>query len=222
LEFENDGKPTISELIYEEVSQVRSNNFTSFIRHNEKENIDFIPSNKMLGGIYAILGADGNSNTVFRRIFKNEFFSKYDFILFDCPTAIDNLLVSNALECSNKLLIPVQAELLSFEGVPAILEQFMRIKNISTEEQLKKYIAGMLLTMYDSRTIMGKEIMLALKESYNNMVFNTPIPMLQEAKKSTEERSSLVRKNNSRVGDAYMTIAKEIAEQKLTRTQCPS
>lgn len=114
LEFEQDGKPTISELIYQEVSSIHSNQYDDFIRHNEKENVDYIPANKMLGGIYAILGADGESNTVLSRIFKNEFFVRYNYILFDCPTAVDNLLVSNALQCSTKLLMPVQAELLAY------------------------------------------------------------------------------------------------------------
>jgi cellulose biosynthesis protein BcsQ len=121
-------------LIYQEVSHIHSNGYEDFIRHNQKEDIDFIPANKMLGGIYAILGADGESNTVLSRIFLNDFFKKYDYILFDCPTAVDNLLVSNALQCSTKLLLPVQAELFAYESVTAMLQRFMAIKEV------KKYL----------------------------------------------------------------------------------
>jgi hypothetical protein len=56
-------------LIYQEVSHIHSNGYEDFIRHNKKKNIDYIPANKVLGGIYAILGADGESNTVLSRIF---------------------------------------------------------------------------------------------------------------------------------------------------------
>ena len=207
LEFEPDGKPTISELIYQEVSHIHSNNYVDFIRHNEKEKLDFIPANKMLGGIYAILGADGESNTVFSRIFRDEFFHKYDYILFDCPTAVDNLLVSNALQCSDKLLLPVQAELLAYEGVPAMLQRFMAIKQT---KDIAPIIQGLLVTMYNSRTNMSNEVYDTLIESYGNLVFKEPIPMLQEARNSTETRSSLVGRKSSRIGQAYMSAVNDI------------
>lgn len=207
LEFQPDGRPTISELIYQEVSHIFSNNYVDFIRHNEKENLDFIPANKMLGGIYAILGADGESNTVFSRIFRSEFFQQYDYILFDCPTAVDNLLVSNALQCSNKLLLPVQAELLAYEGVPAMLQRFMAIKQA---KDITPFIQGMLVTMYNGRTNMSNEVYDTLFDSYGNLVFKKPVPMLQEARNSTETRSSLVGRRSSKVGQAYMAAAQEI------------
>ena len=207
LEFVPDGKPTISELIYQEVSHIHSNNYVDFIRHNIKENLDYIPANKMLGGIYAILGADGESNTVFSRIFRDEFFHRYDYILFDCPTAVDNLLVSNALQCSDKLLLPVQAELLAYEGVPAMLQRFMAIKQT---KDIAPIIQGMLVTMYNGRTNMSNEVYDTLIESYGNLVFKEPIPMLQEARNSTETRSSLVGRKSSRIGQAYMSAVNDI------------
>lgn len=210
LEFQQDGKPTISELIYQEVSHIHSNNYVDFIRHNEKENIDFIPANKMLGGIYAILGADGESNTVFTRIFRDKFFNKYDYILFDCPTAVDNLLVSNALQCSDKLLIPVQAELLAYEAVPAMLQRFIAIKQT---EDISPFIQGLLITMYNSRTNMSNDVYNSLLESYGRLVFKEPVPMLQEARNSTETRSSLVGRKSSKVGQAYMAAVNEIVRR---------
>ena len=207
LEFQPDGQPTISELIYQEVSHIHSSNYVDFIRHNEKENLDYIPANKMLGGIYAILGADGESNTVFSRIFRSEFFQQYDYILFDCPTAVDNLLVSNALQCSNKLLLPVQAELLAYEGVPAMLQRFMAIKQT---KDIIPFIQGMLVTMYNGRTNMSNEVFQTLTASYGSLVFSEPIPMLQEARNSTETRSSLVGRKSSKVGQAYMAAVNQI------------
>ena len=207
LGFQNDGKPTISELIYQEVSHIRSNDYSDFIRHNERENLDFIPANKMLGGIYAILGADGESNTVLSRIFNNEYFKKYDYIIFDCPTAVDNLLVSNALQASTKLLLPVQAELLAYESVPAMLQRYMAIKKTN---DITPFIQGMLVTMFSGRTNMSNDVYASLCESYGNMVFKEPIPMLQEARNSTETKSSLVSRKSSKIGRAYMAAVEEI------------
>lgn len=207
LDFQPDGKPTISELIYQEVSHIYSNNYVDFIRHNVKENLDYIPANKMLGGIYAILGADGESNTVFSRIFRNDFFQFYDYIIFDCPPAIDNLLVSNALQASNKLLLPVQAEVPAYESVPAMLQRMMAIKQ---DSNIEKYIQGILVTMFDGRTTISNEVYQSLSESYGNILIKEPIPMLQEAKKIFKTRASLVGKLSSRTGQAYMAAVHEI------------
>jgi chromosome partitioning protein len=213
LGFEPDGKPTISELVYQEVSSIHSNNYSDFVRHNDKENVDYIPANKMLGGIYAILGADGESNTVLSRIFRNDFFTKYDYIIFDCPTAVDNLLVSNALQASTKLLLPIQAELLAYDSVPAMLQRYMAIKRA---KDIRPFIQGMLVTMFSGRTNMSNDVLNSLKESYGDMVFPEPIPMLQEARNSTESKSSLVTHKGSKVGQAYMAAVNEIIRRDRT------
>jgi len=179
LEFQPDGKPTISKLIYQEVSHIHSNDFADFIRRNEKGKLDFIPANKMLSGIYAILGADGESNTVLSRIFNSEFFQKYNYIIFDCPTAVDNLLVSNALQTSTKLLLPVQAELLAYESVPAMLQRYMAIKQIS---DIKPYIQGILVTMFNGRTNMSNEVFTALTDGLvnQNCALNITLPKVEK------------------------------------------
>lgn len=205
--FEADGRPTISELIYQEVSHIHSNNYVDFIRNNEKYNIDYIPANKMLGGIYAILGADGESNTVFSRIFRNEFFHQYDYIIFDCPPSIDNLLVSNALQASDKLLLPVQAEIPAYESVPAMLQRMMAIKQ---DSDIRKYIQGILVTMFDGRTTISNEVYQSLRESYGDLLLKEPIPMLQEAKKSLKTLTCSVSRESSRTGRAYMAAVHEI------------
>lgn len=207
-----DGKPTISELIYQEVSGIRSNDDSLFIRHSDREQLDYIPANKMLSGIYAVLGNDGQSNTVLDRIFHRDFFSQYDNILFDCPTAVDNLLVSNALKCSDKLLLPVQAEKFAYDCIPQMLQRYMAIKQT---QDVRPYLAGMLVTMYNPRTNMSKDVFEALKESYSNLVFAEPVPMLQEARNSTDDDNalcgSLVHRKSSRVGQAYLAAAQRIA-----------
>lgn len=212
LGWHEDRQPAISELIYQEVSKIKTAEYKQFIRHSEREQLDYIPSNKMLGGIYAVLGADGESNTVLCRIFHHDFFKSYDYIIFDCPTAVDNLLVSNALQCSDKLLIPVQAEKFAYDGIPLMLQRYTAIKRTNN---IVPYLSGMLITMYNARTIMSNEVLDALKKSHGQLVFPKPVPMLQEARNSTDDESSicgsLVRRKNSRVGQAYLAAAKRIA-----------
>lgn len=210
LGYQQDKKPTIIELIYQEVSKIKSNNYQDFIRYNLKDDIEYIPANKMLGGIYSILGADGESNTVLTRIFNDDFFKKYDYILFDCPTAVDNLLVSNVLQCCDKLLMPVQAELLAYEGVPPMLQKIMAVKQ---ENNIQNHILGLLVTMYRVNTNMSKEVLNALSQSYGDLVFKTTIPFLQEAKNCTETKLSLVNDKKSKIGNSYLEIVDEIIKR---------
>lgn len=114
-----------------------------------------------------IIAADDNSSTVISRIFENDYFNEnYDYIIFDCQTALD-LLVTNVLNACDKLLIPVQADLLSYEGVEQMLDSFMRIKKGT---DIRKYLLGMLVTMYQTNTRHSATIYNALKESYNDLV----------------------------------------------------
>ena len=64
--------------------------------------------------------------------------------------------------------------------------------------------------MFNGRTNMSNDVFNTLKESYGDLVFDTPIPMLQEARNSTETRSSLVSRKSSKVGQAYVAVVKEI------------
>lgn len=213
LGYTPDGAPTISELVYQEVSGIASNADSQFVRHSGREDLDYIPANKMLSGIYAVLGNDGQSNTVLDRIFHRPFFSQYSFLLLDCPTAVDNLLVSNALNCSDQLLIPVQAEKFAYDCIPQMLQRYIAIKRTA---DVRPYLAGLLVTMYNSRTTMSREVLEALKNSYGDLVFPTPVPMLQEARNSTDDESpiwgSLTRRKGSRIGQAYLAAARRIVE----------
>lgn len=101
LGYAQDGKPTISELIWQTVSKNKQL-ILEAIRHSEIENIDYIPSNFMLAGIISILGTDSDSTGVFSRLFADETFEDYDYIIIDCPPTLD-LLVSNALKACDKV-----------------------------------------------------------------------------------------------------------------------
>lgn len=142
LDWEADGKPTTSDIIFSTVTK-QNVDFKNCIRYCEKENFDFIPSINLLAGMLGIIAADDNSSTVISRIFENDYFNEnYDYIIFDCQTALD-LLVTNVLNACDKLLIPVQADLLSYEGVEQMLDSFMRIKK--TQKFVNTYLECLLL-----------------------------------------------------------------------------
>ena len=96
---------------------------------------------------------------------------KYDFILIDCPPSL-GLLTVNALVAADKLLIPIQCEFYALEGVTKLLESMKRVKS-RLNPTLDIY--GILLTMYDSRTTLSKQVVDEVREYFGRLVFATPI-----------------------------------------------
>ena len=199
-----DGKPTISELIWQTVSKVQKP-VSEAIRKSEL-GVDYIPSNFMLAGIISILGTDSDSTGVFSRLFSDGTFDEYDYIIIDCPPTLD-LLVSNALKACDKVLIPVQSDFWAYEGVDQILATLQRAKQTS---DIKPYVLGMLVTMFNKRTNSAKAIMDAMNESYGEYVFETAIAFRDEVKVATIEHKTLVGKKNSITGQQYMAVVEEI------------
>ena len=199
-----DGKPTISELIWQTVSKVQKP-VSEAIRKSEL-GVDYIPSNFMLAGIISILGTDSDSTGVFSRLFSDGTFDEYDYIIIDCPPTLD-LLVSNSLKACDKVLIPVQSDFWAYEGVDQILATLQRAKQTS---DIKPYVLGMLVTMYNKRTNSARAIMDAMNESYGEYVFENAIAFRDEVKVATIEHKTLVGKKNSVTGQQYMAVVEEI------------
>ena len=199
-----DGKPTISEMIWQTVSKVQKP-VSEAIRKSEL-GVDYIPSNFMLAGIISILGTDSDSTGVFSRLFSDGTFDNYDYIIIDCPPTLD-LLVSNALKACDKVLIPVQSDYWAYEGVDQLLATLQRAKQTN---DIKPYVLGMLVTMYNKRTNSAKSIMDAMNESYGSFVFENAIAYRDEVKVATIEHKTLVGKKNSITGQQYMAVAEEI------------
>lgn len=199
-----DGNPTISELIWQTVSKVQKP-VSEAIRKSEL-GVDYIPSNFMLAGIISILGTDSDSTGVFSRLFSDGTFDEYDYIIIDCPPTLD-LLVSNALKACDKVLIPVQSDFWAYEGVDQILATLQRAKQTS---DIKPYVLGMLVTMFNKRTNSAKAIMDAMNESYGEYVFETAIAFRDEVKVATIEHKTLVGRKNSITGQQYMAVVDEI------------
>lgn len=97
---------------------------------------------------------------------------KYDYIFIDCPPSL-GLLTVNALVAADKLLIPIQCEFYALEGVTKLLESMKRVK---TRLNPTLDIFGVLLTMYDSRTTLSRQVVDEVKSYFGKLVFETPIP----------------------------------------------
>lgn len=203
LDYSPDGKPAIAELIYQTVASFEVD-VKDFIRHNFSMNVDYIPANAMLAGIISIIETATDRALVFKKMFSDEFFENYDYIIIDCPASL-NLLVTNAINCSDKLLIPVQTDALAYKGTNKMLTTYLRIK---PSADIEKDVM-ILPTMYHKNTTVSREVYQALIDSYKDMVIKQPIPYRASAVSSSVDKTAVVGKKTD-IGQAYEMVVKSI------------
>ncbi len=133
--------------------------------------------------------------------------SDYAFILIDCPPAID-LLTLNALVASDAVLIPIQCEYLALEGVSELLDTLMRIRR-SLNPALS--IEGILLTMYDERTNLSRQVAADLRSFFGSQVFETVVPRnVRLAEAPSHGKPIIFYDIHSRGAESYIQLAKEV------------
>jgi chromosome partitioning protein len=131
----------------------------------------------------------------------------YEFVLIDCPPALD-LLTVNALVAADSVLIPIQCEFFALEGISQLLDTIDRIR-VSFQHPLQ--IEGVLLTMFDDRTILARQVAADLREFFGREVFKTVIPRsVRLAEAPSFGKSILSYDARSRGAEAYIKLAKEI------------
>src|SRR5436190_949689 len=130
-------------------------------------NFDIIPSDRNLAGAEVELIGLPERELVLRTAL-TPLADQYDFILLDCPPAL-NLLTINALAAADSLLVPVQCEYYALEGVSELFNTLARLRRL-VNPQLR--IEGLLLTMYDERTRLASAVAADLKSFYSGLVFH--------------------------------------------------
>jgi len=131
----------------------------------------------------------------------------YDYIVIDCPPALD-LLTLNALVASNAVLIPIQCEFFALEGISQLMDTIDRIKDAFNPGL---GVEGVLLTMYDDRTNLTRQVEADLREFFGKEVFKTVVPRsIRLAEAPSFGKSILAYDPRSRGAEAYIQLAKEI------------
>lgn len=142
--------------------------------------------------------------------------SIYDFIIIDCPPALNTLTI-NALVAANSVLIPMQCEYYALEGLAALLKTIEQIK-ASVNSRLQ--IEGILRTMYDVRNRLCSEVSKQLLEHFGSKVYRSAIPRNVRLAEAPSHGLSAIQYDKNAIGSAaYMILASEILNrQKATAT----
>ncbi|MGE5568755.1 MAG: ParA family protein [Rhodospirillales bacterium] len=170
------------------------------------EGLDIVPSDKNLVGANIELVDMPDRETRLREKLR-PLRDSYHFILIDCPPALD-LLTLNALVAADSVLVPIQCEFFALEGVSELMDTIDRIRD-SFEHPLK--IEGILLTMFDDRTNLTRQVAQDLRSFFGDEVFRTVIPRsIRLAEAPSFGKPILLYDVRSRGAESYIKLAKEI------------
>jgi len=172
-------------------------------------NFHFVPSAPHLAGALVEL-VNMENREYYLRNFINHFRHEYDYILIDLSPSL-NLLTVNALTASDKVLIPVQAEYYSLEGLGQLLTTIDLLrKNLNRRLE----ISGALITMYDKREHLSREVGKNLRRHFPHRVFETEIPRaIALAEAPSFGMPILMYRPDSPGALAYRRLAEEIISE---------
>ena len=180
--------------------------FDRIAQKSQVDGLDVVPSDKNLAGAAVeLVSAEGREYKM--RALLNGLREKYRFIILDCPPALD-LLTLNALVAADAVLVPIQCEYLALEGVSELLDTLMRIRrtlNPSLE------IEGILLTMYDERTTLSRQVATDLRSFFGTQIFQSIIPRnVRLAEAPSFGKPIIFYDINSKGAEGYTQLAQEV------------
>jgi chromosome partitioning protein len=190
----------------------------STIVKTDFEGLDLIPADKNLIGANLELVEIEHREFRLRERLK-PIRQEYPFIIIDCPPALD-LLTLNALLAADTVVVPIQCEFFALEGISELMDTIERIR-AGYGHPLE--IEGILLTMFDDRTNLTRQVANDLREFFTNQVFQTVIPRsIRLAEAPSFGKPILSYDPRSKGAESYIQLAKEILDHDKTRQSAQS
>ncbi len=188
------------------------------IRPTDFEGLDIITADKnLIGANLELVDLDRREYRLRDRL--AEIRELYPFILIDCPPALD-LLTLNALIAADSVLVPIQCEFFALEGISELMDTIDRIRDAF---QHPLAIEGILLTMYDDRTNLTRQVAADLREFFKEEVFRTIIPRsVRLAEAPSFGKPIITYDPRSKGAESYIQLAKEILDHEQIRTATQS
>jgi chromosome partitioning protein len=175
----------------------------------EIEGLKIVPgSNHLIGATVELIQAERREYRLREAL--DAVRSQYNFIILDCPPALD-LLTLNALVAADRLLVPMQAEYFALEGISELVSTLERIRGAVNPRLI---IEGVLLTMYDDRTNLAQQVTETLREFFKDRLFRTVIPRnIRLAEAPSHGKPVALYDARSRGSEAYFELAAEFMER---------
>jgi chromosome partitioning protein len=185
---------------------------TAVIMGTSFDGLDLLPADKNLVAANLDLVDQPEREIRLRKVMA-EVRELYKFILIDCPPALD-LLTMNVLLAADSVLIPIQCEFFALEGISELMYTIDRIRE-NFHHPLA--IEGILLTMFDDRTNLARQVAQDLRDFFPDEILRTVIPRsIRLAEAQSWGKPILSYDVRSRGAESYIQLAKEILENDQT------
>ena len=173
----------------------------------EREGLSVAPSDNQLADTELSLARSGGHENALAEIINNV--TGYDYVLIDCPPSLSTLTI-NALLASHKVIIPMQMEVLSLQGLDQIIQTIEKVRSSFSKELS---IEGVLPVMVDSRRKLSQEVKEHIEENYELRIFNSMIRNNVKASEAPSFGKSVIGyKPTSNSAVDYMRFADEILD----------
>jgi len=182
----------------------------NYILHNPRLKISLLPASPALAGAEVELVNElARENRLKKAIVP--ILERYDYILIDCPPSLGLLTLNGLVAARDGVIIPVQCEYLSLEGLGLLTQTLNRVRNALFPDLL---VRGVLLTMYDGRTKLAGDVVAEVRRYFPAQVFKTVIPRtvrLAEAPSFGQPISVYAPTSSGAI--AYSELAREVLEE---------
>lgn len=200
-------KSTIKESIYDAI--LNDVTADAIIRETASQRVFVLPATIQLAGaeveLVSAIAREMRLKDALEPI-KNQF----DYIFIDCPPSL-GILTINALTACDALLVPIQCEFYALEGVTKLLES---MKMVKSRLNPKLDVYGVLMTMYDSRTSLSKQVAEEVRNYFGDKVFTTMIPRNVRLSEAPSYGMSIIEYDKlSKGAAAYRELAKEVIKR---------
>ena len=196
---DDDNRKTILDAILEKC------NPNDAILRDVVHNIDVLPGDVGLSSLEADFTKVTNKERELKKVL-DKINNDYDYIIIDCPPAV-GILTVNALVAANSVIIPVQCEYFSLEGLNQVLNVVELVREVMNT---KLKIEGVLFTMYDSRTVLSKDVVNSVKDVLGENTFKTIIPRNVSLAEAPSHGKTVLEHDSSCSGSqAYRKLATE-------------
>jgi len=175
----------------------------------DKENLDVVPSDVGLSACQIKLANDINMQFKLKKKLKSIIEGKhaYDYVLVDTPPSL-GLLTVNSLTAATGVIIPIQTHYFAMEGVVQLQETIQKVKE-DINPGLE--IIGAVLTLYDRRTLISKDVATKVRNEFGGRVFSTVIPVNVRLAEAPSYHKSIFEYDPKCNGaKAYSELAQEI------------
>ena len=188
---------------------MNGNDIMENVQGTKLDNLYFCASSPELAGAEAELFSKDNREGKLREAL-TKVRTRFNYIFIDCPPSLGYLTI-NALSAADSILIPVQAEFFCMEGIPDLLQTLNEVRTYFNSS-LK--IEGILLTMYDERTNLSRQVEEEVRKSLKGIVYNVIIPRnVKLAEAPSFGKPIVLYDIKSKGAEAYLNLAEEILQK---------